>query len=109
MLMSLITFKNFFYLFVLVGAVVMLINMIVAASLKNRIPGGFVGKWLTIMWIFMFFFFIAETGAFFFIQSLNNIKLSYFLIGLVLFFGSVFVGVVNRFILHLINELEIHK
>jgi hypothetical protein len=83
--------------------------MIIAASLKNRIPGGFVGKWLAIMWVFMFFFFLAEAGAFFFISSLSNINLSYFLIGAVLFFGSVFVGVVNRFVFHLIRELEIHK
>ena len=104
-----VTFKGFFYLLVILGALIMFMNMIIAASLKNRIPGGFVGKWLTIMWIFMFFFFLAETAAFFFISSLSNINLSYFLIGAVLFFGSVFVGVVNRFIYHLIRELEIHK
>ena len=106
---SFITFKNLFYLLVLLGAVIMLSNMIIAASLKNKIPGGFVGKWLTIMWFFMFFFFLAETGAFFFITSLNNINLSYFLIGLVLFFGSVFVLVVNRFVYHLIKELALDK
>lgn len=103
------TFKGVFYLLVILGALIMFINMIIAASLKNRIPGGFVGKWLTILWVFMFFFFLAEAGAFLFISSLHNINLSYFLIGAVLFFGSVFVGVVNRFIFHLINELEIHK
>ncbi|MDA8157763.1 MAG: hypothetical protein M0034_01045 [Deltaproteobacteria bacterium] len=106
---SIFTFKGIFYLLVVLGALIMFMNMIIAASLKNRIPGGFVGRWLTIMWVFMFFFFLAETGAFFFISSLNNINLSYFLIGAVLFFGSVFVAVVNRFIFHLIRELEIHK
>ena len=106
---SILTFKSIFYLLVVVGALIMLVNMIIAASLKKRVPGGFVGRWLTIMWVFMFFFFLAETGAFFFISSFRNINLSYFLIGAVLFFGSVFVGVVNRFILHLIRELEIHK
>ena len=106
---SILTFKSIFYLLVVVGALIMLVNMIIAASLKKRVPGGFVGRWLTIMWVFMFFFFLAETGAFFFISSFRNINLSYFLIGAVLFFGSVFVGVVNRFIFHLIRELEIHK
>lgn len=106
---SILTFKGFFYILVLLGALIMFINMIIAASLRKRIPGGFVGKWLTIMWVFMFFFFLAEAGAFLFISSLDNINLSYFLIGAVLFFGSVFVGVVNRFVFHLIRELEIHK
>ncbi|MDA8053778.1 MAG: hypothetical protein M0012_06490 [Deltaproteobacteria bacterium] len=106
---SLITLKNLFYVFVLFGAVIMFLNMLMAASLKNKIPGGFVGKWLLIMWFFMFFFFLAEAGAFFFITSLNNINLSYFLIGLVLFFGSVFVAVVNRFVYHLIKELALDK
>ena len=105
---SILTFKSIFYLLVVLGALIMFANMIIAASLKKRIPGGFVGKWLTIMWVFMFFFFLAETGAFFFISSFHNINLSYFLIGAVLFFGSVFVGAVNRFIFHLIRELDIH-
>ena len=104
-----LSFMGLFYVLVVLGAVIMFANMIIAASLMKRIPGGFVGKWLAIMWVFMFFFFLAEAGAFFFISSLNNIDLSYFLIGLVLFFGSIFVAVVNRFLLHLIRELEIHK
>lgn len=103
---SLMTFKNLFYILVLFGALIMLLNMVVAASLKNKVPGGFVGRWLTLMWLFMFFFFLAEAGAFFFIASLHNVLMSYFLIGLVLFFGSVFVAVVNRFIYHLINEFS---
>ena len=102
-------FKNLFYILVVLGALIMFVNMVVAGSLRKTIPGGFVGKWLAIMWVFMFFFFIAEAGAFFFISSLHNINLSYFLIGAVLFFGSIFVGVVNRFIFHLLRELEIHK
>ncbi|MGC8554091.1 MAG: hypothetical protein ACP5NA_01155 [Candidatus Acidulodesulfobacterium sp.] len=104
-----LSFMNLFYVLVVLGAAIMFANMIIAASLRKRIPGGFVGKWLAIMWVFMFFFFLAEAGAFFFISSLNNIDLSYFLIGSVLFFGSIFVAVVNRFIFHLIRELEIHK
>ncbi len=103
------TLKGLFYVLVVLGAIIMFANMVIAAYLKKRIPGGFVGKWLTIMWVFMLFFFIAEAGAFFFISSLNNIDLSYFLIGAVLFFGSIFVGIVNRFIYHLIRELEIQK
>ncbi len=106
MLGSFVTFKNLFYILVLFGALLMLLNMIVAASLKNKIPGGFVGRWLTLMWLFMFFFFLSEAGAFFFIASLRNVYMSYFLIGLTLFFGSVFVAVVNRFIFHLINEFS---
>lgn len=108
-LASFITFKNLFYVLVLLGALIMLFNMIIASSLKNKIPGGFVGKWLTVMWLFMFFFFLAEAGAFFFITSLGNIDMSYFLIGFVLFFGSVFVAVVNRFIYHLIKELALDR
>ncbi|HEC25181.1 MAG TPA: hypothetical protein ENI54_04140 [bacterium] len=106
---SILTLKGLFYLLVAAGAIIMFANMVIAASLKNRVPGGFVGKWLTIMWVFMFFFFLAEAGAFFFIKSLKNMALSYFIIGLVLFFGSIFIVVVNRFMYHLIKELEVHK
>jgi hypothetical protein len=57
----------------------------------------------------MLFFFIAEAGSFFFISYLTNMDLAYFLISLVLFFGSIFVAIVNRFIFHLIKELEVRK
>lgn len=107
--MELLNFKSLFYIFVLFGALIMLVNMFIASSLKKRVPGGFVGKWLAIMFIFMLFFFIAEAGSFFFISYLTNMNLSYFLIALVLFFGSIFVAVVNRFIFHLIQELEVRK
>ncbi len=107
--LTLLNFKNLFYILILFGALIMLVNMIVASSLKKRIPGGFVGKWLAIMFVFMLFFFLAEAGSFFFISYLTNMDLSYFLISLVLFFGSIFVAVVNRFIFHLIKELEVRK
>ncbi|RZD15606.1 MAG: hypothetical protein EVJ46_08720 [Candidatus Acididesulfobacter guangdongensis] len=107
--LTLLNFKNLFYIFILFGALIMLINMVIASSLKKRIPGGFVGKWLAIMFVFMLFFFIAEAGSFFFISYLTNMDLAYFLISLVLFFGSIFVAIVNRFIFHLIKELEVRK
>ena len=101
--------KSLFYVLLFLGAVIMLINMFVASSLKKKVPGGFVGKWLSIMILFMFFFFIAEAGGFFFVTSIKNKDISNFLIASVLFFGSVFVGIVNRFIYHLMKELEVHK
>jgi hypothetical protein len=100
---------NLFYFFLLLGAVIMFANIIAANSLKKKVPGGFVGRWLSLMLVFMFFFFLAEAGSFFFIAMIKYLPLSYFLISLVLFFGSVYVGVTVRFIYHLLKELEVHK
>ncbi len=100
---------NLFYFFLLLGAILMLINIIAANSLKKNIPGGFVGKWLSLMLVFMFFFFLAEAGSFFFIATIRYLPLSYFLISLVLFFGSIYVAVTVRFIQHLLKELEVRK
>ncbi len=58
------TFKGIFYLLVVPGALIMFMNMIIAAFLKKRIPGGFVGRWLNIMWVFMFFSFGGNRRVF---------------------------------------------
>lgn len=101
-----LTYKNIFYILVLFSAAIMLINIIVALSLKNKILGGFVGRWLSILFLFMVFFTIAEVLSFFFISSLNSIYTAYFIISVILLFGSVFVAAVNRFIYHLINNMN---
>lgn len=106
---SFITFKTLFYVMIFLGAVIILLNIIITIFLKNKIPGGFTGKWLTTMWLCMFFFFTSEAaGAFFFMTSRGNIYVAYFFISFGVFSAAVFMAAANRFVYNLIKELETH-
>jgi len=104
-----VIYKILFYAMVLIGAIILLFNMVITLVLKSKTPGGFTGKWLATMWLCMFLFFMSEgAGAFFFMTSFGggDIFISYFFISFGVLSASVFIAVANRFIYRLIKELE---
>ena len=104
---SIMSFEGFFYVIVMLGAIIIIFNLFITVFLRSKIPGGYTGRWLTIMWLCMFIFIASEgAGAFFFMTRQQSIYVSYFLISLGVLAAAIFIAVANRFIYKLIKELE---
>jgi hypothetical protein len=97
----------FFYVIIMLGAIIIIFNLFITVFLRTKIPGGYAGKWFVIMWLCMFIFIFSEgAGAFFFMTRQQGIYLSYIFISLGVLAAAIFMAVANRFIYKLIKELE---